>query len=182
MNRVITGQILLILCCAVYLIWWYRGFRPGVSISRVSGMNGVLLAVTVILGIAGIVLCLLHTETSSTWKVSPLFIIIGGIIGYIILLVVTRYFFKRMVTSELFLIIGWTMLETTVINRLNADGILGENDFTAMCIVITAAFIVSIVLYVAYYKMDEMRAYYTAMVPLVTDGAAMAVLVCMVVW
>ena len=51
MNRIITGQIILILCCVVYLVWWYRGFRPGVSVSRVSGLNGLLLAVTAILGI-----------------------------------------------------------------------------------------------------------------------------------
>ena len=178
MNRIITGQILLILCCVVYLVWWYRGFRPGISVSRVSGLNGILLAVTAILGIAGVVFCLLNTEASS-WKVNPVYIIGGGIIAYIVLLAVTRYIFNRVVTSELFLIIGWTMLETAVINQLSADGVLTEAGFTVMCAVITAAFIISMILYVAYYKMEEMKAFYAAMVPLVTEGAAMAVLVCM---
>ena len=180
MNRIITGQIILILCCVVYLVWWYRGFRPGVSVSRVSGLNGLLLAVTAILGIAGVVFCMLDMEGSSPWKVSPVYIISGGIIGYIVLLVVTRYIFDRVVTSELFLIIGWTMLETAVINQLNADGTLGEIGFTIMCVIIAAAFIISMILYVAYYKMEEMKAFYAAMVPLVTEGAAMVVLVCMV--
>ena len=179
MNRIITGQILLIFCCAVYLVWWYRGFRPGISVSRVSGLNGVLLTVTAILGIAGVLLCLLHSDSSSPWKISPVYIIIGGIIGYIVLLVVTRYIFNRVVTSELFLIIGWTMLETAVINQLNADGTLGEAGYVIMCGVIAAAFIISMVLYVAYYRMEEMKAFYAAMIPLVTEGAAMAVLVCM---
>ena len=180
MNRIITGQIIFILCCVVYLVWWYRGFRPGVSVSRVSGLNGLLLAVTAILGIAGVVFCMLDMEASSPWKVSPVYIISGGIIGYIVLLVVTRYIFDRVVTSELFLIIGWTMLETAVINQLNADGTLGEIGFTIMCVIIAAAFIISMILYVAYYKMEEMKAFYAAMVPLVTEGAAMVVLVCMV--
>ena len=72
------------------------------------------------------------------------------------------------------------MLETAVINQLNADGTLGETGFTIMCVIIAAAFIISMILYVAYYKMEEMKAFYAAMVPLVTEGAAMVVLVCMV--
>ena len=180
MNRTITGQILLILCCIVYLVWWYRGFRPGVSVSRVSGVNGVLLLVTAVLGLAGVAFSLMHDEAPSPWKISPVAIIIGGVIGYIVLLVVTRFIFHRVVTSELFLIIGWTMLETAVINQLNADGTLGEIGFTIMCVIIAAAFIISMILYVAYYKMEEMKAFYAAMVPLVTEGAAMVVLVCMV--
>ena len=43
MNNTKTGQLLLILCCIVYLIWWYRGFRPNTNVSRVGGVNGILL-------------------------------------------------------------------------------------------------------------------------------------------
>lgn len=180
MNRTITGQILLILCCIVYLVWWYRGFRPGVSVSRVSGVNGVLLLVTAVLGLAGVAFSLMHDEAPSPWKISPVAIIIGGVIGYIVLLVMTRFIFHRVVTSELFLIVGWTMLEMAVIDQLNAQGVLGDRGFVIMCVVIAAAFIISMVLYVAYYKMEEMKAFYAAMVPLVTEGASMAVLVCIV--
>ena len=72
------------------------------------------------------------------------------------------------------------MLETAVIDQLNAQGVLGDRGFAIMCVVIAAAFIISMVLYVAYYKMEEMKAFYAAMVPLVTEGASMAVLVCIV--
>lgn len=181
MNRIILGQILLILCCIVYLVWWYRGFRPGITVNRIGGMNGALLAITAILGISGVVFSLLPSDKDVLWKTNPLFIIAGGIIGYIVLLFVTRYMFDRVVTSELFLIIGWTMLETAVINRLNAEGMLGEIEFTVMCVIIAAAFIISMILYVAYYKMEEMKAFYAAMIPLITEGAAMAVLVCMMI-
>ena len=71
-------------------------------------------------------------------------------------------------------------METAVINQLNADGTLGETGYEIMCGVIAVAFIISMILYVAYYKMEEMKAFYAAMIPLVTEGAAMAVLVCMV--
>ena len=39
---------------------------------------------------------------------------------------------------------------------------------------------VGMVLYVAYYRMDEMKAFYAAMVPLVTEAVTMAVVVGMV--
>ena len=45
-----------------------------------------------------------------------------------------------------------------------------------MCCVIGLAFTISMVLYVAYYRMEEMKAFYAAMVPLVTEAAAMITL------
>lgn len=98
MRKVLIGQMLLILCCIFYLVWWYRGFRPGDS-------------------------------------------------------------------------------AVIVINRLNAAGNLSDGKFVVMCLVIAAAFLISMVLYVDYYRMEEMKAYYAAMVPLITEAVAMAVLV-----
>ena len=179
MKQILTGQILLILCSIVYLIWWYRGFRPGISVNRVGGINGVLLLITAALGVSGVVLDLLPDETSafSVEKIAPVYIIVGGVIAYVALLLLTRYCFDRIVTSELMLIVGWTMLEVSVINRMNAVGVLSDGQFLCLCFVIAAAFIISMILYVAYYKMDEMKAFYAAMVPLVTEGISMAVLV-----
>ena len=48
--------------------------------------------------------------------------------------------------------------------------------FLIICVVIILAFVLSIILYVAYYRMEEMRAFYAAMVPLIMEAAAMAVL------
>lgn len=177
MRRIIIGQVFLIICCAFYLIWWYRGYRPGVSVSRGSGVNGILLLVTAGFGIAGIVFSLMPIPETNGPKIRPVVILIAGIAGYILLLLITRFAFQRVVTTELFLIVGWTMLEMTVINRLNAAGFLPDKGFNIMCAVIAAAFIVSIVLYVAYYRMEEMKAFYAAMVPLITEAVSMGVLI-----
>ena len=96
---------------------------------------------------------------------------------YAILLLVTKYAFHRIVTSELLLIVVWTMLETAVVNWLNSGGFLTGYRLAVMVIVLMAAFVISIVLYVAYYRMEEMKAFYAAMVPLVTEATAMIVLV-----
>jgi hypothetical protein len=177
MKQIITGQVLLILCCAVYLVWWYRGFRPGIHVSRVGGVNGALLLVTAVLGFAGMIFSLMPVEEIRKPLISQGMIVICGIAAYVVLLVLTRGFFNRIVTTELFLIVGWTMLETIVADRLYAIGSLGSKSFFAITVIIAIAFLIGIVLYVAYYRMEEMKAFYAAMVPLVVDAAAMAAMI-----
>ena len=117
------------------------------------------------------------TDKEVNLRFSPTFIIFGGIMIYVLLLLVTKYAFHRIVTSELLLIVVWTMLETAVVNWLNSAGYLTGYRLAFMVIVLMAAFVISIILYVAYYRMEEMKAFYAAMVPLVTEAAAMIVLV-----
>ena len=177
MKQIITGQFFLILCCAVYLVWWYRGFRPGVHVSRAGGINGVLLLITAVLGFAGIVFSLMPVKEIRKPLISQGMIVICGIATYVILLVLTRVLFKRIVTTELFLIVGWTILETIVADRLYAIGSFSSKSFSAVTVIIAIAFLIGIVLYVAYYRMEEMKAFYAAMVPLVVDAAAMAAMI-----
>ena len=140
-------------------------------------MNGILLFITMAFGIAGVVFSLMQIPAVSEPKINPVLIVASGIAAYVVLLVITRFLFHRIVTAELFLIVAWTMLEMTVINRLNAGSFLAAGSFTVLCIVIAAAFLISMILYVAYYRMEEMKAFYAAMVPLITEAVAMAVLI-----
>ena len=176
MRKILAGQALLILCCAVYLVWWYRGYRPGVSVDRLGGLNGILLRITVGLGIAGLVLSCGRIEAKRAPVLSSVLIAAAGAAVYIALLLLTRYGFGRIVTTELLLIVGWTALEASVLCRLYAAEALSGRGFVFLCAVIGAAFAVSMVLYVAYYRMEAMKAFYAAMVPLLTEAAAMAVL------
>ena len=177
MRKTITGQVFLIICCIFYLIWWYRGYRLGVIVKRAGGVNGILLMITTAFGIAGVTFSLQGLSMTGTPKINPPVIAVGGIVFYIAALLITKVLFHRIVTSELFLIVGWTMLEVTVINRLNAAGLLSDGNFALMGVIIAAACIISLILYVAYYQMEEMKAFYAAMIPLITEAAAMAILV-----
>ena len=181
MKRILLGQILLIICCILYLVWWYRGYRPGISVSRIGGVNGALLFATAAFGVAGLICSLTRVQARIEYKISPMLIVIGGIALYFALMLITRFAFQRIVTTELFLIVGWIMLEMTVINRLYAAEILTNGKFLIMCAVIALAFVVSIILYAAYYRMEETRAFYAAMVPLITEAAAMAVLTVVII-
>lgn len=144
-------------------------------------MNGILLLITAGLGLAGGVLSLLPIPTVRDYWISPSNIAVIGVVAYIVLLLVTDFLFHRMVTTELILIVGWTMLELVVAGSLYAAGALENGSFLAVCMVIAAAFLISIVLYVAYYRMEEMKAFYAAMVPLVTEAVTMGVLVGIVI-
>lgn len=59
--------------------------------------------------------------------------------------------------------------------------IVTKYGFNIMSVVIAMAFVISMVLYVAYYRMDETKAFYAAMVPLVTEGVSMGILVAMMI-
>ena len=177
MRHIITGQTLLIACCIFYMIWWYRGFRPNVEADRMGGINGILLLITAVLGVAGILFSLMPTPETAGTKYGQMYIIIGGIAAYIILMMVTKYAFNRIVTSELFLIIGWTMLELSLLNRLDGSGLLTGTRLMAVYVSVLLAFIISMVLYVAYYRMEDNAAFYSAMVPLITEAASMGVLI-----
>ncbi len=177
MRRILTGQTLLIICSIFYMIWWYRCYRPGEAVNRVSGLNGILLLSTVAFGIAGVVLSLTKAPVITVSKIEGIWVLAGGIAAYVLLLLITRFAFHRIVTTELILIVGWTMLEIAVICNLNAAGNLSENGFAIMCAVIAIAFIISIILYVAYYRMEEIKAFYAAMVPLVSAALSMGTLI-----
>jgi hypothetical protein len=68
-----------------------------------------------------------------------------------------------------------------VINALNASSKLSDPRFYVMLAVIAAAFIISMILYVLYYRMEEMKAFYAAMLPLITEAVSMTVLVLLMV-
>lgn len=180
MARVISGQVLLVICCIFYLIWWSISYRPGIVVNRAGGINGVLLLITAVCGLAGMVLSLYGANAlpgSGRAKLSGPVIIICGIAAYFVLLAVTSRLFDRPVTTELILITGWAMLELTVISRMNVSGGLSDGRFWLALVIIAAAFAVSMILYVMYYRMDPMPAFYAAMVPLITEAASMSAIV-----
>ena len=156
--KMTIGQILLVVCCVFYLIWWSLSYRPNETVNRAGGLNGLLLLVTAVAGLAGVVMSL------------------QGVIAYVLLLILTNVIFHRQTTTELLLIVGWMVLELTVISSLNADGKLSDARFWIMIVVLAAAFLISMILYVLYYRMEPMKAFYAAMVPLITEGVSMVVL------
>lgn len=178
-SKILCGQILLILCCIVYLIWWSRSFRPGDTVNRIGGANGALLFITALLGIAGMVVTLLgNTEMPIVRRHLSGYLLLGiGVLAYLLLLGITRGIFHRIVTTELFLIVGWTILELSLISTLWGAQRLAKGAVIALVITILTAFVISMILYVLYYRMEPWPAFYAAMMPLIMEAAGMAVIV-----
>jgi hypothetical protein len=178
--KITVGQILLIICCIFYLVFWSISYKPDQTVNRGAGLSGLFLLITAVCGITGVFFSVQGVNSITPHvaaKLNGTLLIAGGVIAYILLLLITTRFFKRPVTTELLLIVSWMVLELTVISTLNAGGRLSDLRFWIMLVIIEAAFILSMVLYVLYYRMEPMKAYYAAMIPLITEGISMAVLV-----
>ena len=84
---------------------------------------------------------------------------------------------RHIITGQILLIVCWTTLELSLLNRLDGSGLLSGTRLMAVYVSVLLAFIISMVLYVAYYRMEDNAAFYSAMVPLITEAASMGVLI-----
>ncbi|MGI6203852.1 MAG: hypothetical protein ACOYJH_01010 [Anaerovoracaceae bacterium] len=178
-DQILAGQIILIICCIFYLIWWSMSYRPGTDVNKVGGVRGVLLLATALCGLAGVIISAMWAGSvpAGGSKLTGTTVAAAGVIVYIVLLLITKNLLGRQVTTELFLIVGWVVLEVTVLLALKRSGGIGPGGFAFMIAVVAAAFAVSMILYVMYYRMEAGKAFYAAMVPLITEAVSMAALV-----
>ena len=168
------GNVLLIVCSLFYLAWWIVAFKPD-SASKGIG-TGLLLALAFVAGIIALVLTIKGINTIPQQKtlLPANFIVLGGIAVYFVLLAVTSLLFKRQVTSELMLIIGWAMLELSVINVLYGSDRFRYKTAIVLSIVIGIAALISLVCYVMHYRLDKNASYINGMIPLILETLVMA--------
>ena len=102
-------------------------------------------------------------------------IIVAGIVTYVVLLYGSRIILHRQVTSELFLIIGWSMLEVASINRAIAWERVSIDRGIVFLIIVAVAAVLSLYFYLQYYKVKPMTGYFFGMVPLITEAISMGV-------
>ena len=119
----------------------------------------------------------LNALPKGTAKLSAPGIFLAGIALYAAMLLITAKCFSRHVTTELVLITGFLVLELSVVSALNAADSLSDGRFYVMLAVSIAAYIAGMILYVLYYRVEPVRAFYLAMVPLAADGIAVLILI-----
>ena len=179
-KHIFFGNILLIICCAFYLIWWLLAFRP----EKPVGGTGWLLIPAFIAGLVSILL-ITHSisRVGGTGSLIPSrVILLGGPIAFVVLLVVTVLIFKRPVTTELFLIVGWATMILSEVNALYRTNMFSRNTAAWLMAVILVAAVISLVCYVLYYRLDARLSYYDGTVPLLMVACVTAVIsVCMAV-
>ena len=177
MKSLAIGHVLLIICCLFYLIWWCVAFRPGYQGPRVSGTAGILLMITAAAGLAGVIFSVhgIRQPGSRTALLPSGSILIGGLILYVILLITTSLFLHRQVTTELFLIIGWMVLELLSFQSAYRFRQIERGTVFLLIMIAVIAAVLSLIFYLQYYQVSEMRGYIYGMIPLILFAVCMAV-------
>ncbi len=175
------GNLLLVGCCAFYLLWWIIAFRP---VGAVRGMkSGWLLIPAFLLGLAAVVMIL--QGAGGAERVRSFFsaraVLLTAVAVYVVLLLMTRLTFHRQVTTELFLIVGWTALVFWEGNALYGAGVVTRNGALGLFAAALLAAAVSMVCYVLYYSLNARAGYWDGMVPLVLAAVYMAALAVLLV-
>ncbi len=175
-RQLFWGDILLVGCCAFYLLWWVLAFKPAGAVKGLR--SGWLLFPALILGVAGLVMIVKGSGRAAAADsfFSAGTALLAGAVSYAVLLVVTRLVFRRQVTTELFLIVGWTVLAFVEINALYGLGVLTRGAAAGFFAAAVTAAAVSMVCYVLYYGLDSRAGYVDGMIPLLLTAAFMAVL------
>lgn len=165
-KRIFQSNLLLILCCAFYLAWWLLAFKPTGSIRGMK--TGWLLIPAFAAGLAAIILAIkgIQSAPAGTALFPNGLLLWGGIALYFLLLAVTRLLWKRSVTTELILIVGWTILALSEINTLYGIGRFPHGLAVLFIVVIGAVALISLVCYVLYYNLGNRAGYFDGMVPL----------------
>ncbi len=174
-RQILTGNFMLIICCAFYISWWLIAFHPT---HAVKGMrSGWLLIPAFIFGIWGVVQVAngTNTDTGISLILSRTGILIGAIIAYVVLFAGTLFFLHRQVTTELFLIVGWTALMLMELDTLYGLGEFREMTAVLLMVITVIAGVVSLLCYLLYYNLDAVKGYIDGIIPLGLAGIMMIV-------
>jgi len=172
--EIFAGNLLLLACSLFYLTWWIVAFKPGPQ----SGTEGNLfISIAFVTGISGIVLMVaginfLHHESRGV----PVKAILMGIaVLYVVLLLLTTIFYKRIVTSELMIIHIWAALELSAVAALYGAGRFGFGTAVFIASLIAIAIVAGLICYVLYYRLSGVASYWDGMIPLAVDALVMAI-------
>ena len=173
-QKILYGTLCLIACCLFYLIWWSITFHPARTFP--SAPKYLLFACTLAAGVGGIVILVTGMQElpAVRGKLSNLTLTVIGIAAYIVLLIVTNRLLHRQVTTELLLIVGWTILELCVQNSLYRSGGPALSLTLVYMIITIAVAVIGMLCYLSYYNLEARRAFYTGMVPLILFAVVMA--------
>ena len=174
-REILAGNLLLLLCSLFYLIWWVISYRP--NSYGMSATGGLYLIVAAITGITAIAVLAygINSLAPHSHGMRVKFILIGAGILFLAMLAITTLVFHRIVTSELMLIHIWLALEMSAVAVLFGTGRFGVGIAVTMAILIGIAFIVGLICYVLYYRLDETASYWTGMIPLIVAALVLIV-------
>ncbi len=140
--------------------------------------SGWLLIPALLLGIAAVVMIIKGAGNANTARslFSSRTIILVAVISYIALLLVTMAVFHRQVTTELFLIVGWTALAFSESNAFYGMGIISRNGTIGLLAAAVMIAVMNMICYLLYYGLSDRAGYIDGMIPLILSAVYMVVL------
>lgn len=169
-ERIRVGCVLFALCAIVYALFWGVAYNPQKSFPQVAKV--ALFFATFFVGVVAIAFLVSGVAKSEGALVKV--ILAGGVALYFVALVVTKFAFQRIVTTELILIVIALMAEVAAMSALRSLGALGARRFVALAILAGVMTAMELVCYTAYYRLDEKWAFVVGFVPLGAVAAVMA--------
>ena len=170
-QKLLYGHLLLFICSFFYMAWWKSSFQSQAAVSRLE--SGSLLFLTMLTGLASITFLLLGVlfpEKGNSLPFLPL-ILGGGVMLYLLALYVSSQKYGRPATSELLFIVLWLVLELSSLVVLSQD-VLSLNMTLAGILITIVIFLINMVCYMEYYKLNESQKFIVGMVPLGLAGVA----------
>ena len=179
MKELLYGNRSMIACVICYLGWWIITFKPPAPKGTIMG--SLFLIGAFIFGLGGIFV-IVHamirlTEQDIVNSFVPMWSIpAAGIISYFLLLLISAKLLHRQVTSELLIIIIWTILEVCFVGTMYRYGFTGKGSLIGLIIGIIAVTVISMICYMLYYKLEYVKGYFDGMIPLILTGIMMIVI------
>lgn len=167
----LQGNIGLAGCCAFYLVWWAVAFRPDTKAPM--ALSTVLFLAALASGIFGAWVLIQHLcrpTAGLSGLVSRHGVIIGCLLLYVLLLLLSRILFHRVVTTELALIVLWMCLAACQADGMYSGGLVSRGTALALLATGLAAAVIAFVCYLMYYRLDPLQAYVCGMIPLILVG------------
>lgn len=163
LKLLLRGNRLLIICCGFYLLWWLIAFNPRHAIK--GNKSSVLLIPAFIFGLLGVIDIVKGSGAEGLFSRRAALAV--GIALYFALLLLSSALLKRQVTTELLLIVGWTVLMSIELNALYALGVY-EKPLTLLLLFVTFALLVAfLVCYMLYYNLDGVKGFIAGSIPLI---------------
>ena len=170
LKTLIAANWSIVICAGFYLAWWLITFRPPEP--RGSIVGRICLVIAAISGLAGFaiaakILSDLDDIGAVGSGLSGWVILAGGVISYFVLLAISAVAFRRQVTSELLIIVGWGTLELSIINALYRGGRMPQLIVLTLSSVMIIAIIADLICYMLYYDVPYEKGYVIGCIPLV---------------
>jgi hypothetical protein len=169
----LAGHLLIVLVGVFWSFYWTRDFAAETSGAPITG--GLLALAAALCGLGAFLVLPASIPALPLGTVRMPFplssIPLWSAAFFVLWLLASTLLFRRPVTSELFLIPSWAVLEACVLYALASSGWLSGRQTVGLAALAAVAFLAGLVCYLLHYRLHEHGRYINGLVPYAFIGA-----------